>query len=96
LLKSEREKLREGKYDGALDKLDQLYTDLEAKARELQDSKALEELQRLGERRRELEQRLGRDDQPGTTAERELDELTADTEELMHEMETKGQPPAPY
>jgi hypothetical protein len=96
LLRSEREKLREGKYDGALDQLEELYSGLRDQAERLQDSEALTELQRLNQRRKELEERLGDRSTTDTRAERELEELTADTEELMHEMETKSQPPAPY
>ncbi len=96
LLVSERQKMREGKYDDALDKLDGLYTSLRGKAKELQDSDALARIQELNERRLELEQALeGDGSELSSAAKRKLDDLAADTEELMNEMETKSQPAAP-
>ena len=96
LLKSEREKLKEGKYDNALDKLDGLYTDLKDKASSLRDSDALQQLRDLDERRAELKELIGSGEgEPPAEAKRKLDNLTADTEELMNEMEAKGQPAPP-
>ena len=96
LLKSEREKMREGKYDDALEKLDGLYQNLRGKAEALRDSEALERLRELSERRAELEQMLeDGDDELSRDARRKLDDLTAETEELMNEMEAKGQPAPP-
>jgi len=96
LLKSEREKLKEGKYDNALDKLDGLYTDLKDKASSLRDSDALQQLRDLDERRAELKELIGSGEgEPSAEAKRKLDNLTADTEELMNEMEAKGQPAPP-
>ena len=97
LLRGERQKLREGKYDDALDELDGLYGKLRDRAEELRDSELIDDLQRLNERRRELEDQIAAEaQQPSAEAKRKLDELTADTEELMHEMEEKSQPGAPY
>lgn len=96
LLRSERTKMKEGKYDGALDRLDALYTDLRETAGDLGDSELLRQISELSERRHELEETLGTGDELSRSAQRKLDELTADTEALMHEMETKSQPPAPY
>ncbi|WP_116124829.1 hypothetical protein [Lewinella sp. IMCC34183] len=96
LLRGEREKLRDGKYDDALDRLESLYTDLREQARDLSDDGALDRLTDLGKRRRELENALGRGDELSDRAQRKLDDLTADTEALMHEMEAKSQPRAPY
>lgn len=96
LLKSEREKLKEGKYDDALDKLDGLYQSLRGKAEDLKDSGALERIQELSERRKELEDLLaGTGDELSGEAKRKLNDLTAATEELMNEMEEKGQSSAP-
>ncbi|MTB53943.1 hypothetical protein [Lewinella sp. W8] len=96
LLKSERVKLQEGKYDDAIQKLEGLYADLSARAEDLRDSEALRELGKLSERRAELEEMLKRDGgELSEAAKRQLDDLTADTEELMNEMEAKGQPSPP-
>lgn len=92
LLKSERTKLKEGKYDGALEKLEGLYGSLKDRAGELADSDALKRISELTERRDELEQLLK--DAGGELSgegKRKLDDLTAETEELMNEMETKSE-----
>ncbi len=97
LLRSERTKMKEGKYDDALEKMDDLYTQLRGKAEEIRDSEVLDDLQRLDERRKELEVLVRREgDELSTEGQRKLDDLTADTEVLMHEMEEKNQPGAPY
>ena len=96
LLRSERTKMQEGKYDDALDRLETLYDNLKDEAAKLQDSEAIDRLTQLNERRRELEESLNGDDKLSRQAQRKLDELTADTEVLMHEMEEKGQSGAPY
>lgn len=96
LLRSERQKLRDGKYDDALAKLDGLYQSLKGKAQDIQDSDALERLRELSQRRDELEELLGKDGgELSRDAQRKLNDLTAETEELMDEMEAKGQPAAP-
>ena len=96
LLKSERQKLKDGKYDDALDKLDGLYQSLKGKAVDLRDSDALQRIKELSERREELEQMLEEDgSELSRDAKRKLDDLTAETEELMNEMEEKGQPAPP-
>ena len=90
-MKSERSKLKDGKYDGALEKLEGLYVSLKDRAGELADSDALDRISELTERRDELEKALK--DAGGELSregKRKLDDLTAETEELMNEMETKG------
>lgn len=97
LLRSERDKLREGKYDDALGKLDGLYQDLRGKAENLQDAGLLERVRELSARRSELEELLRENGEtPTAEARRKLEDLTAATEELMHEMEEKGQAPAAH
>ena len=96
LLKTERTKLKEGKYDDALNRLESLYVDLKNVAAEARDSETLRKLEDLSQRRRELQDGLDQADDLDPTEQKELDDLTADTEELMHEMEAKSQPPAPY
>ncbi len=96
LLRSERDKLDAGKYDGALDRLETLYTKLTERAEKLSDSEALEELRRLRAQRDALDERLSQEPTPSESSQRELEALTSDTEVLMHEMETKGRTAAPY
>lgn len=96
LLRSERDKARAGKYDESLDHLKDLYSDLKDKAGELKDSDALTRLSDLDRRRDALETDLNGRDELSRAEQRKLDDLTSDTEVLMHEMEEKGRPPAPY
>jgi hypothetical protein len=95
LLKTEREKMRQGKYDDALDQLEDLYGSLREEARELGESDFARELEKLTERRSDLERVLEKGGELSKAAERELDELTADTEDLMNEMEAKSKSGAP-
>ena len=97
LLKTEREKAREGKYDAALDRLETLYKDLREEAERIGDTEALRRLDELGRRRSKLTEELaGTEAELDRDAQHQLDELAEDTEELMHEMEAQSQPPAPY
>ena len=96
LLRSEREKARAGKYDESLGKLRDLYSELKEQAGEVKDSDILTRLSDLDRRREILESDLGGSDELSRTEQRKLDDLTNDTEALMHEMEAKSQPPAPY
>lgn len=96
LLLSERVKMREGKYDDALNRLESLYDDLRQKAEKLQDSKFTGRLSKLGERRYEIEEGLSKGEELSSEDQLKLEELTADTEALMHEMEAKSQPDAPF
>ena len=97
LLKTEREKAREGKYDAALDRLETLDKDVRGEAERLGDTEALRRLDELGRRRSELTEELaGTEAELDRDAQHQLDELAEDTEELMHEMEAQSQPPAPY
>ena len=96
LLRSEKEKLSDGKYDDALDRLDNLYRDLSQEAGKLGDSRLGEELRGLIERRDELAERLRDGSELNARERRRLEELSEDTEVLMHEMEEEGQPGAPY
>ncbi|CAH0999901.1 hypothetical protein LEM8419_01158 [Neolewinella maritima] len=96
LLRSERTKLKEGKYDDALDRLESLYANLKEVAVTTRDSETLQRLEELGQRREAIEDRLRGSEDLDAKEQQQLDELTSDTEDLMHEMEAKGQSPAPY
>lgn len=58
LLKSEKSKLDQGKYDTALDKIDNVYRDLRSHARSENDVESLRRLAELERERQELEQRM--------------------------------------
>ncbi|RME97862.1 MAG: hypothetical protein D6772_09840 [Bacteroidetes bacterium] len=100
LLKSEKEKLDAGKYDGAVDKVGNtldgvgaLLGKLKNTAEDLNDSGALDRLSELQRKQAQLEAELA-NETPETydTAEqahikRELQELLLETEKLMKDME---------
>ena len=92
LLKSEREKMREGKYDAALEKLDGLYVSLRGKAESIRDNALLRELHELEQRRAELEDQAA-NGEPDAETKRKIEDLTADTEVLMKRVDPSG--PAP-
>ena len=97
LLKTEKTKFDDGKYDEAVDRVGGLYQKLSRTARQLNDTKALERLERLEEKRQEIETQL--DDQNGenlSAAEKEdvrrqWNELMRETEKLMNDMEKDQQ-----
>lgn len=94
LLRSEKEKFDDGKYDEAVDKLGGIYRDLRSTAEKVQDSGALERLSELEQKRRELEGQLnddrpqGYDTQEKAHIEREWTDLMRETEDLMRDMES--------
>jgi hypothetical protein len=97
LLKAERQKMKDGKYDDALEKLDGLYSSLKGKAQDLKDSGILDRLDDLDERRKDLEGLVGeKGSELSADAKRQLDDLTAETEVLMNQMEEKSKPAAPH
>ena len=58
LLKSEKDKFDEGKYDGALDKIGSLIDNLKDKAETIQDSDILDRIAQLEDQKAELERKL--------------------------------------
>ncbi|PPK85999.1 hypothetical protein CLV84_2916 [Neolewinella xylanilytica] len=95
LLKTEREKMQQGKYDDALEELEDLYGTLRQEARELSNTDFTRELEKLTDRRSALEKTLDKGGELTDSAQRELKKLAKDTEDLMHEMEAKSQSGAP-
>lgn len=98
LLKSEKEKFDKGKYDDALQKIDNIYTDLKGKAKEI-DEKYLPKIEELQKSAKELDERLqqtksGAEATAKDTIEQErlkkdLDALLERTRNLMQEMQIK-------
>ena len=103
LLKSEKDKYDEGKYEGALDKIGNLLADLKSKAEKVNDSKILDRIADLERQKNELESKIEQSqvqeyDEPGqrlsappVEEEREIKQewksLIDDTEALMKSME---------
>ncbi|NUO02488.1 MAG: hypothetical protein HUU01_17930 [Saprospiraceae bacterium] len=98
LLKSEKEKFDEGKYDEAVDKVGGLFKNLKTKAQENKDTDALAELKALEAQRLELEKRLNAVDEYDKSKaavkekeaiKRDWSDLLERTEALMNQMEEK-------
>ncbi len=98
LLKSEKEKFEDGKYDEAVDKVGGLFKNLKTKAQENKDTDALAELRELEKQRIELEKRLDAVDEydkskaaakENEAIKRDWDDLLERTEALMKRMEDK-------
>ncbi|MFM9949485.1 MAG: hypothetical protein ACKV1O_16225 [Saprospiraceae bacterium] len=98
LLKSEKEKFEDGKYDEAVDKVGGLFKNLKTKAQENKDTDALAELRELEKQRLELEKRLDAVDEydkskaaarENEAIKRDWDDLLERTESLMKRMEDK-------
>ena len=100
LLKSEKEKFDEGKYDDALDKVSGLFDDLKQKAETLEDNKdLLDRIADLERQRDAIDRELSSDgvssyDKVGEQSEEDaeqmkkrFDDLLKDTEILMRDME---------
>lgn len=58
LVASEKEKFDSGKYDDALEKVGGLFEDMKEKAKEVKDSDYLDELEKLDEKRKALQEEL--------------------------------------
>ena len=103
LLKSEKDKFDEGKYDGALDKIGSLIDNLKDKAETIQDSDILDRISQLEDQKADLERKIAaRDvDSYGDTPNQEQKDrqdreikndwkhLIEDTEALMKDMENQ-------
>lgn len=90
LLKAEKAKMDEGKYDGALDKLGGLFSSLKETATKLRDSDALDRIGELDKQRKALEEQLNSTDEATREAAVEaVEELTKDTEAIMKRLDNK-------
>jgi|APTNR8051073442_1049403.scaffolds.fasta_scaffold00948_16 hypothetical protein len=96
LLKSEKDKFEDGKYDEAVDKVGGLFKNLKTKAQENKDTDALSELRELEKQRLELEKRLDAVDEydkskaatkENEAIKRDWNDLLERTEALMKRME---------
>ena len=104
LLKSEREKFREGKYDDAVAKVETLFANLKNTAEKLSDSGALEKLSQLEQQRQEIERALSAEKADGRAMssqdkariERDFNSMMNETEVLMEDLDRQEQQlPAP-
>ena len=99
LLKSEKAKLDDGKYDTAIDKIGNVYDDLRSRARSTNDTESLQRLSELERERLALEQRMAeieaekdlqtsRNRPLGTTLVADEKELKIDLRRLLIDTET--------
>jgi Skp family chaperone for outer membrane proteins len=100
LLGTEKEKYKEGKYDGAVDKvgntvesLGDLLGKLSRTAKDLKDSGALDRVSELQAKQKELQSQLARETPESYSAadeervKKEIQDLLRETEDLMKDME---------
>jgi uncharacterized protein YukE len=92
LLKSEKEKLEQGKYDEALGKIGSLIDSLRDKAASLKDSNLMDQASKLEEQRQALEQQLSGEgvqsyDNTNAKSEQDTQELRKNWETLIRETE---------
>jgi len=104
LLKSEKAKLKEGKYDGAVEKVSSTVTGigellgkLSKTAKDLNDSGALDELSKLQQRQSEIQEKLDHQEsdeakeEVSKDLENDLQNLLKETERIMKEMDSENQ-----
>lgn len=97
LLKSEKEKFDEGKYDEALDKVGDMFQGLKEKAAKLKDSDLSDRISDLDRQRENLKNKVDDAEKAGKTLSDEekkelkqsFKELMDETEQLMKDMEKK-------
>ena len=98
LLKTEKEKFDDGKYDDAIDKIGGLFDSLKRKAKNLEDSGILDQLAELEKRKEQLAEKIAdmpedydgansRSLQDDSEIKKEWNKLLKDTESLMKNME---------
>lgn len=91
IVKSEKNKFDEGKYDKALDKVGNLFQTMKEKGSEIADKDYLGEVQRLEERRTNLRDRLAEieaklsGDSSSTELKEEKNQLTNDLDQLIQD-----------
>jgi restriction endonuclease len=86
LLRSEKEKFDDGKYDDALDKIGNLFDKVRDKAEDLNDSELLRDISRLEKKRQELKKAV-EEERPEEYSQEKKDSLKAEWEQLMEESE---------
>ncbi|MEN0004026.1 MAG: hypothetical protein AAF798_07780 [Bacteroidota bacterium] len=65
LLRAEKDKLDEGKYDGALDQITDLLDDLKEKAEDIKDSDLIKRIAELESQKEDLERKMNASERPG-------------------------------
>ncbi|NUQ24095.1 MAG: hypothetical protein HUU34_09085 [Saprospiraceae bacterium] len=95
LLKTERQKFNDGKYDEAVDKVGGLINTMKDRAERLEDSDLINKIDKLERKRKAIERQLQEDTPENYDAgekaalKREWEELMRETEDVMKELEEK-------
>jgi hypothetical protein len=95
LLKTERQKFNDGKYDEAVDKVGGLLNTMKDRAERLEDSDLINKIDKLERKRKAIERQLQEDTPENYDAgekaalKREWEELMRETEDVMKELEEK-------
>lgn len=99
LLKEEHQKFKDGKYDdavekieGGVDKLKDVYSGIRDKAKQVEDSGLLDQLDELEQKRQELEEQLS-DKTPESYDEKQIEKdwknLLDDTQQMLDDLDKK-------
>lgn len=95
LLRTERQKFNDGKYDEAVDKVGGLINTMKDRAESLEDSDLINKIDKLERKRKAIERQLQEDTPENYDAgekaalKREWEELMRETEDVMKELEEK-------
>jgi len=95
LLRTERQKFNDGKYDEAVDKIGGLINTMKDRAERLEDSDLINKIDKLERKRKAIERQLQEDTPENYDAgekaalKREWEELMRETEDVMKELEEK-------
>ncbi len=88
LLKAEKEKFDEGKYDDALQKVEDLYDRLRGRAESDRDADMVDRINQLDDERKELKKRVEEaEKQTDSLSKKQKEELRQDWERLVRETE---------
>jgi len=86
LLKSEKEKFDDGKYDDALDKIGGLFEKVKGTAEDLKDSELLDDISRLEKKRKDIKELVDQND-PEDLSSDQKEDLKREWRSLMEESE---------
>ncbi|MCB0607668.1 MAG: hypothetical protein H6562_08625 [Lewinellaceae bacterium] len=97
ILKSEKDKFDNGKYDDALDKIGGLFQSMKKRAEDIKDSGAVDKLIELERTRKKLEEKVNDEDSINKMTDKEKEDLKKEwskmmdeTEKLMKELDEKN------
>lgn len=95
LLKTEREKFNQGKYDEAVDKVGGLFNNMRRRAQDLEDSDLINRIDQLERKRQALERQLDATEPESYDAsqkaalKRDWEQMMKETEQVMKELDEK-------